>query len=59
LQQGEILREEFDLDRIGRTGEIADHVFEHLVKIGIELRILLVHFVANVRDNFFDTTAPF
>ena len=36
-----ILREQLDLHRLGRAGEIADHVLQKLNEFDVELRILL------------------
>ena len=41
LQQIGIGREQLDLDRLGRTGQIADHVLQDLNEFDVELRILL------------------
>ena len=55
LEQFGILREQFDFDGFQRTGQVADHVLEHLDELDVQLRVFVVHLRANVGDDFVNT----
>ena len=46
--------EQLDLDRLGRTGQVADHVLQHLDEFDVELRILLVDLRAHFGNDLVD-----
>src|ERR1700704_5986805 len=50
-QQGRIVVEEFDLNRLRRVGEIVDHVLEDLDKFDIEFGLLRFNLSAHVSNN--------
>src|SRR5882762_3600495 len=50
-QEGRIVIEEFDLNRLRRVGEIVDHVLEDLDKFDIELGLLRFNLSAHVSNN--------
>ena len=39
VQQRRIGREDLDLDRLGRVGQVADHVLQHLDELDVQLRL--------------------
>ena len=48
-----ILAEQLDDDRLGRAGEIADHVLQELRELDVQHRLRLRDFGAHVGDHFF------
>src|SRR5258708_36889971 len=53
-QQGRIVVEEFDLNRLRRVGEIVDHVFEDLDELHVELGCFRFNLSAYIGHNVID-----
>ncbi len=54
VEQGGVLREDFDLDGLGCIGEIADVVLQDLREFDVKLRLVLFDILAHVGDDLVD-----
>ncbi len=54
-----VRREELDLDRFGRVGEIADHILKDLGELNVESRLCLFDLSANIGDDIVNGTRAF
>ena len=58
LKLREVLRKQFDLDRLGSVRQIVDHVLQHLDKLHVELRLGSFDLAAGLRNHFINAAAP-
>ena len=58
-QQCRIVGKDLDLDRLGRIGEVADHVLQHLRELDVQLRLGGLDLLAHVGHHFVDAAAAF
>src|SRR6266481_20570 len=58
-EQGRVIIEEFELNRLRRVGEIVDHVFEDLDKFNIEFGFLRFNLSAHIGNNFVNRLTAF